>query len=252
MYKSKIDWTDSTWNPVVGCHHGCEYCYARNIARRFDGKKEQLPFDYPVLDTPITSKRGRMEPFPYGFTPAFYRYRLDQPKKWHEGRKIFVCSMADLFGSWVPDEWIEEVFDACKAAPHHKYFFLTKNPERYIELEKKGLFPHQDNMWFGSSVTSKHDTYAWMDRAVKSHYFLSVEPMLEPLGKIDADSVKPEWIIIGAETGYRENRVDPERWWIEELVAECRKYGIAVFMKSSLEDIWEEPLIQEWPEGLGA
>lgn len=248
--KSKIEWCDSTWNPVTGCLHTCEYCYARSMATRFGaGMKAE---GFPELDQPMKGRRKRAEPYPYGFTPTLHKFRLDQPTKWREGRKIFVCSMADLFGEWVPDRWIEEVFASCAVAPQHKYLFLTKNPRRYIELEEAGLLPHKDNMWFGSSITTKHDVYAWMDKTVTSHYFLSVEPILAPLGEMNGEAEKPGWVIIGAETGHRADKVVPERWWIEELVGECRKYGIPVFMKSSLAEIWGEQLIQEWPEGLGA
>jgi protein gp37 len=77
-----------------------------------------------------------------------------------------------------------------------------------------------------------------------------VEPMLENLGEMDPESVKPEWVIVGAETGNRKEKVIPERSWIEALVDECKKYNIPIFMKSSLEKIWGEPLIQEFPKEL--
>ena len=266
MNKTKIDWCDSTWNPVTGCLHGCEYCYARRIAKRFGGANDGeidcegealWTFDgdetggIHVLDTPYNwySDDGttvRKAPYPFYFDPTLHRYRLDDyiGKK---GRNIFVCSMADLFGSWVPDSWIDEVFKACKKAPQHNYLFLTKNPKRYIELEKDRKLPWADNFWFGSSVTKLSDTYTWFTEK-KFHWFLSVEPILEDLGPMAADAPKPEWVIVGAETGNRKNKVIPDRSWIENLVRECRKYGIPIFMKSSLEDIWKEPLIQEFPK----
>lgn len=250
MEKTKIDWCDSTWNPVTGCLHGCEYCYARNIAKRF-GKYcassslfgIQKPPIY-VLDNPIGDT-----PYPFMFEPTFHRYKLDEPQKWKKPRNIFVCSMADLFGEWVPDEWIKEVFEACKQAPQHNYLFLTKNPGRYIELEKDRRLPWMDNFWFGSSVTKLHDKYTWFTEK-KFHWFLSVEPMLEDLGPMDKDAPKPEWVIVGAETGQRKDKVVPDRKWIESLLNECRKYEIPLFMKSSLAEIWGEPLIQEYPERL--
>lgn len=258
MNKTKIDWCDSTWNPVTGCLHGCGYCYARGIANRF------APFDLPHLtddgifkgindlEKPITTAckdgKERICAYPYGFEPTFHRYRLNDyiGKK---GRNIFVCSMADLFGEWVPDSWIEEVFKACGKAPQHNYLFLTKNPERYIELEKDRRLPWADNFWFGSSVTKLSDKYTWFMEK-KFHWFLSVEPILENLGPMDAEAPKPEWVIVGAETGRRKDKVVPERAWIESLLAECRKYSIPLFMKESLADIWGEPLIQEFPEQL--
>lgn len=274
MEKTRIDWCDSTWNPVTGCKHGCEYCYARGIAERFRGKGDLREFGtgfwldrdtfevlqgsgvyetrYPLTTgekpEPFEPYNGKITPYPFGFSPTFHRYRLEDYAD-KAGRNIFVCSMADLFGEWVPDEWIEAVFDACKKAPQHNYLFLTKNPERYIELESERKLPWTDNFWFGSSVTKLSDRYTWFTEK-KFHWFLSVEPILEDLGPMDADTPKPEWVIVGAETGRRKDKVVPEQAWIENLLAECRKYGIPIFMKSSLLEIWREPLIQEFPDRL--
>ena len=156
--------------------------------------------------------------------------------------------MADLFGAWVPDEWIESVFAACLEAAQHNYIFLTKNPARYIQLAKAGKLPQHNNFWYGSSVTGPHDKYSWFDE--KYHWFLSVEPLLENLGEMSETSLKPEWIIIGAETGRRAGKVVPALEWIESIVNQCRKYKIPVFMKDSLADIWPHDLICEYPEGL--
>lgn len=263
MEKTRIDWCDSTWNPVTGCKHGCEYCYARGIAHRFGGftELEDTDLDYEKIcesniveiEKPLKylNDKGKIgkSPYPFFFKPTLYRYRLDEPQKWKKGRNIFVCSMADLFGCWVPDEWIEAVFDACRKATQHNYLFLTKNPGRYIELEKDRRLPWADNFWFGSSVTKLSDRYTWFTEK-KFHWFLSVEPILEDLGPMDADAPKPEWVIVGAETGRRKDKVVPERAWIESMLEECRKYDIPIFMKSSLSEIWGEPLIQEFPDGL--
>lgn len=245
MEKSKIDWCDSTWNPVTGCLHGCEYCYARGISERFGRKYTSGGIE--VLEHPYVLN-GKKQPYPFGFRATFHKYKLNDyiGKK---GRNIFVCSMADLFGKWAPDSWIEEVFNACEKAPQHNYLFLTKNPDRYIELEKDRRLPWADNFWFGSSVTKPSDRYTWFTEK-KFHWFLSVEPILEDLGPMDADAPKPEWIIVGAETGKRKDKVIPKRAWIEGLLKECRKYDIPIFMKSSLAEIWGEPLIQEFPEDL--
>lgn len=261
MDKTRIDWCDSSWNPISGCNHNCEYCYARNIAHRFAGytiSPELNVVRYPsieraVLDKPktIVGKDGkrRVAPYPYGFCPTFHRYKLDEYKNKKRGRNIFVCSMADLFGEWVPDEWIEDVFEACKAAPQHNYLFLTKNPARYIELENDRKMPWSDNFWFGTSVTRQSDNYTWF-KDKKFHWFLSIEPLLEDLKNMDVQNPLPEWIIIGAETGRRKDRVIPKREWIENIVDQCREYGIPVFMKESLTDIWGEQLIHEFPEPL--
>lgn len=288
MDKTKIDWCNSTWNPVTGCLHGCEYCYARSIANRFGGysavgdiKTTFNPYmNLPKLDRALVIKRknGHITgaPYPFGFTPTFHRYRLNDyiSKK---GRIIFVCSMGDLFGEWVPDEWIIAVFEACKKAPQHNYLFLTKNPNRIPKTSHiySDVFgQHDDNLWFGTTITCQDDleTHLWPLLQVRGHTFLSIEPLLEDLN-MDKIWVKektgnvllslpqkmayyfgggepyhmPDWIIIGAETGRRKNKVIPVKEWIENIVEDCREAKIPVFMKASLADIWGEPLIQEFP-----
>lgn len=282
MVNSKIGWCDDTFNPISGCLHGCEYCYARDIAHRFGGwtdsdgdthHDEILKNESKVreLDEPlrvfregqtIFSGKWQKAPYPYDFIPTFHRYRLNDyiGKK---GRNIFVCSMADLFGKWVPDEWIKEVFDACEKAPQHNYLFLTKNPGRYervIEANfKKVTDGNADNFWFGTTVTNDADllnrgadlfvsTVMNYDKG-RFKRFLSIEPLLEQVTKLQCLK-RHHWIIVGAETGRRKDKVVPERKWIEDIVVECKNDEIPIFMKSSLADIWGEPLIQEFPEGL--
>ena len=246
MQKTKIDWCDSTWNPVTGCYHTCEYCYARGIATRFGGKVNPKCTNILELDNPFVED-GKIKPYPLGFMPTLHRYRMDEYKN-KKGRNIFVCSMADLFGEWVPDSWIEEVFEACKKAPQHNYIFLTKNPGRYMKLDLEGKLPTDNNFWYGSTATGPDDAFWWSD----SHKtFVSIEPILHPFDEVGDGAVKKvDWVIIGAETGRRKDKVVPEREWIKSLVNDCRRTGIPVFMKSSLADIWKEPLIQELPDEL--
>jgi len=248
MEKTKIDWCDSTWNPVTGCLHKCEYCYARGISNRFGGTDSEV-FDEECrqsarheLPEPLML-RGKKAPYPYGFAPTLHRYRMDnyQAKK---GRNIFVCSMADLFGDWVPDEWIQEVFKACEAAPQHSYMFLTKNPWRYADLCRKGMLPTGGNMWYGYSHTGQNtETPGWWND--KYNVFISGEPLLG-----DAVPTLAKWVIIGAETGNRKNKVVPERNWIEDIVSDCQSKHIPVFLKTSLMGIWGDDLVQEFPERL--
>ena len=240
MNKTKIDWCDSTWNPITGCLHGCEYCYARGIANRFGFGAYEPNIDERVLIEPAVSG-GKKVPYPFNFEPTFHKYRLNEYQN-KKGRNIFACSMADLFGSWVPDEWIEEVFRACDNAPQHNYLFLTKNPFRYEILHQKGILRKRDNMWYGYSMPKNGCDY-WYDSQYKT--FESMEPLLEMVAVPHS-----KWTIIGAETGRRKNKVVPERKWIEYIVNKCRENHIPVFMKSSLADIWGEPLIQEFPEEL--
>lgn len=244
--ETKIDWCDSTWNPVTGCLHGCEYCYARKIAERFSTEKKNKRPYLPVLDVPTRRVRTKPEPYPYGFKPTFHRYKLDEPQKWKKPRNIFVCSMADLFGEWVPDEWIQEVFKACDAAPQHRYIFLTKNPHRYYDLIEKGILTEHDNWWLGSTIDG--------DSAKKKRFqewgynsFVSIEPLLEPiyvgLGSFGSD----EWVIIGAETGIRKGKVVPDRSWIDLIVSAANITRMKVFMKESLREIMGDDFRQELP-----
>ena len=275
--KTKIDWCDSTWNPVTGCQHGCEYCYARGIANRFGRKGDQENANHD-LEKPLrriyrddlgVQGLGRKLAYPYGFDPTLHRYKLDEPQKWKKPRTIFVCSMADLFGDWVPDEWIKAVFDACDAAPQHRYIFLTKNPWRYTRMANAHLVaewnknhpdaPHErtsdfanitplpvrDNWWYGSTLDSRkarrfQGDFTW-------HSFTSIEPLTEfmdvGLGSFGSD----QWTIIGAETGNRKGKVIPKREWIDNVLEAAAITGMKVFMKESLREIMGDDFRQEFP-----
>ena len=254
MNKTKIEWCDSTWNPVTGCRHGCEYCYARRIAERFGGYTMDGNFFteqfFEILDEPLTIERANGKknkaPYPFVFQPTLHRYRLGEYEK-KAGRTIFVCSMADLFGSWVPDEWIEEVFAACEKAPQHRYLFLTKNPQRYIDLAMAGKLPAKDNMWYGTTATTPDEPFffggAW-------HTFVSIEPILRDYrGEIGhMCNTFAQWVIVGAETGNRKGKVIPKRKWIDAITKTCIECHIALFMKDSLIPIvGEENMRREFP-----
>ena len=253
--KTKIDWADATWNPVTGCLHGCDYCYARRIAGRFGGyPSDEKLHEYDVRQ--IVSHRnddGEWNPwykcaYPFSFAPTLHRYKLNEPQHWKKPRNIFVCSMADLFGDWVPDEWIKNVFDACDSAPQHRYMFLTKNPERYLKLAEAGKLPNTGNMWFGSTTTTPDTDFFFSD---KHHTFWSIEPILKPfrnglLTGVEACE-KTNWIIVGAETGNRKNKVIPEARWIMDIVECADVTGTPIFMKESLRVIMGADFRQEFP-----
>ena len=274
MNNTKIEWCNSTWNPVTGCKHGCEYCYARRIANRFGGWEytpgmiaantaEDKTYIHPMkkyygeaketefgkiaeIKEPFLKKDSSKAPYPFGFTPTFHRYRLDVPKKWSEPRTIFVCSMADLFGEWVPDEWIEQVFAACEKAPQHTYLFLTKNPNRYLELTNKGKLPQIDNMWYGSSVTGENIQH--FVSSGRYNTFLSIEPLLFSINMRNGSFQGTKWIIVGAETGTRRDKVVPQKEWVSNIVEYCDNNNIPVFMKDSLIPIIsEESMRREFP-----
>ena len=257
MDNTRIDWADMTWNPVTGCRHGCPYCYAARTARRFAGHiaDEESPAFHPqggptVLDKPLKTRTAEGKivnaPYPFGFHPTLHRYRLDQPAKKDRPRNIFVCSMADLFGEWVPTEWIAEVMDACLAATQHNYLFLTKNPERYVRLEQSAMLPRRDNFWYGTTATREGEPYFFSSF---HNTFVSVEPMMGPLWPA-GDEILVDWVIVGAETGPRADKVTPERAWVEDLLRVCREENIPFFMKENLADVWGGELIRELPAGL--
>ncbi len=272
MNKTKIEWADYTWNPVTGCLHNCNYCYARRIANRFKGWTDSegnthydtiLTTDNPIreLQEPLyiapKERLGKWPkaPYPYGFIPTFHRYRLDEPQKVKKPSKIFVVSMGDLFGDWVLDEWIQEVFKACEAAPQHTYMFLTKNPKRYIELRDKSISPLKLNALYGATADSKamlykaRDVFFELDNTVNDTFY-SIEPLTEEVTdemQYDYDKGQPfdwcHWVIIGAQTGPGAKPPKPD--WVQSIINQCRAAGVAVFLKDNLK--WPVK-IQEWSE----
>lgn len=215
-----ISWASWSWNPVTGCLHGCNYCYARAIAARFpDG-------------------------FPAGFTPLFHHERLDAPANTSiparglddpAYRRVFVCSMADLYGRWVPDEWIEQVHASMLASPQWEYLLLTKFPARYVGLN---LPP---NAWVGTSVDEQkrvriaEDAFRKID-GVKVKW-LSLEPLKEPLEFTDLSMF--DWVVIGAQTATRQpdgpvEAFAPPFEWVARIVTQALDAGCRVHMKPNL------------------
>ena len=276
MNKTGVEYADYSWNPITGCFSTngelCAYCYAKGTARRFaarvrddgteirgkaceEGKIHVIdePYcEWALMRSDIGGNKLVYSPYPYGFDPTFHKYRLAGDKSPASIKKpsvIFVGDMADMFGPWVPDEWIRAVFEACAAAPQHRYLFLTKNPLRYAALRDTGLLPPNKNFWFGTTVTDFRDRYYYSN---EKDIFLSVEPIQENLdfehhliGLIGIG-----WVIVGADTSNRKNKVIPKKEWIERIVDGCKRNGVPVFLKDNLRDIWGADLIQEYPEGL--
>ncbi len=217
MNRTKIEWTDFSWNPVTGCSHGCWYCYAKKLTERFRNN------------------------FPNGFEPTFYPERLEEPSKHKKSSKIFVCSIADLFAEWTPTDWRDQVLQAIECCPtKHTFQLLTKNPERI----PKRHYP--DNVWIGTTVTGEDgdirniEAIKQIDAKVK---FVSFEPLLGyiPPGLLGEDV---DWVIVGKLTGSK--RVSLNWKVVQSILDETEKVGVPIFMKNNL---GIENLIQEFPEG---
>lgn len=283
MQKTKIDWCDMTFNPVTGCLHECPYCYAADIARRFGGMDSCMENDSKVVwDNDCvevlapcyrTTKDGEKiyAPYPFGFVPTLHWYRLDEPQKVTKSKNIFVCSMADLFGEWVPTRWIRDVLDACAAAPQNRYLFLTKNPARYNHLIDAGVLPLRKNFWYGFSAeghkqAKQIELMPWFHGyGVRKHRheegfalntFMSLEPLLHPIFMPGAFGggllTYPKWVIIGAETGKRKDKIIPRREWVDDITKFCDNHNIPVFYKDSLRKLFPDlpPSKSPWEDAL--
>lgn len=264
MNRSGIEWCDHTWNPITGCQHNCEYCYARKMSVRFSGDikhNKAAVNDYKIvearngsgnlyiLDRPMLNETGSPLVYPFGFEPTLHRYRLNNLDKLKMGSNIFVGAMADIFGEWVPDSWIREVIGECEARPQHNFLFLTKNPSRYQCNVPVGM----DNMWYGTTVTREAEMSRFNSLPAGCRTFVSFEPVLEDLYPEQHNILfrQVDWIILGAETGYRKYKVAPKAEWIYRITDLADKKKLPVFMKDSLvEIIGEKNMRCEFPSQL--
>jgi protein gp37 len=193
-----ISWAMYSWNPVTGCYFLCEYCYAK--------AKAENPFF--------------ASGFPTQFKPTLYPARLSAPSRTRipaaqkdnpGARRVFVCSMADLFGDWVPVEWIEQIIETCVAAPDFDFLFLTKNPARYLDFE----FPK--NCWLGATADRQRRAKAAVDvfRQISGNVkFLSCEPLMEQVTFPNNGLSAPDLVIIGALKGSENTHRQPNREWV--------------------------------------
>lgn len=213
--RSAIEWTDATWNPVRGCTKvspGCKFCYAETFAERWRGTPNH--------------------PYEYGFDPRLVPHKMYDPLTWAKPRKIFVNSMSDLFHESVPDEYIRQVFDVMHAADWHIYQVLTKRAERMMRLSKTLLSEicHKSHIWLGVSVEDRKYGLPRIDllRRTKARVrFLSIEPLLEDLGKLNLRKI--DWVIVGGESGRRPRPMDPA--WVRAIRDQCQRDRVEFFFK---------------------
>lgn len=211
-----IEWARWSWNPITGCNHGCKYCYARDIANRF---------------------------YPQKFEPSIVPSRLAAPSNTKQKddtawsavdrmghRNVFTCSMADLFGNWVPSAWIEAVLEQVSANPQWNFLFLTKFPTRMAEFE----FP--DNAWVGTTVDNQAAVLraeAAFSKVRAGLKWLSCEPLMEDL--VFSSLRMFDWVVVGGAT--RSTQTDefkPPFAWIDHLYQQATKAGCKVYMKTNL------------------
>lgn len=248
-----ISWAAWSWNPVTGCLHGCRYCYARAIIHRY-------PDANPVGFTPLfhhAPDQGytRLDAPANTTIPA--QYRDDAHESCGKGdckicayRRVFVCSMADLYGRWVPDEWINQVHKAMLDSPRWEYLLLTKFPARYVGLE---LPP---NAWVGTSVDEQkrvriaEDAFRKIDGG--KWKWLSLEPLTEPLEFDDLSMF--DWVVIGAQTATVQpdgpvEAVKPHYDWVQRITEQARAADCKVHHKPNLTN--GKPgmqMLNEYPE----
>lgn len=216
MNKTKIEWTDYSWNPITGCFHNCWYCYAQKLFTRFHKS----------------------------FEPTFYPERLNELDKIKKPAKIFVCSVADLFAEWTKPDWQYQIWDTITKPKydHLTFQLLTKNPERIpYKIPRK-------NIWIGTTITCQQELNKinWLVQNWKGTKFVSFEPLLSeinPLLLCYDNWRQIDWVIIGKLTGSR--KVKLEKYWVKNLIHDCRQVNIPIFLKNNLK--WPKK-IQEFPK----
>jgi len=212
---SKIEWTDATWNPVRGCTKispGCAHCYAETFAERFRGVPGHA--------------------YEQGFDPRLAPQKLAEPITWSKSRRVFVNSMSDLFHDEVPDDYIVLVAQVMAAANWHTYQVLTKRSARLHELltSKLQFASCMEHIWWGVSVENRKHGLPRVNHlrdARPAVPFLSIEPLLEDLGRIDLRGIR--WVIVGGESGPGARIMDRE--WVIGILTQCRASKVPFFFK---------------------
>ena len=213
--QSAIEWTDATWNPVRGCTKispGCAHCYAETFAERFRGVPGH--------------------PYEQGFELRLVPEKLLEPLRWPQSRMIFVNSMSDLFHEEVPDDYIEAVASVMQRANWHTYQVLTKRSTRLRDLLRTKLrtAAKASHIWWGVSVENRRvglPRVRDLQQATARMRFLSVEPLLEDLGRVPLSGLN--WVIVGGESGAGARPMEKD--WVGSIQRQCRAAGVAFFFK---------------------
>ncbi len=212
---SAIEWTDATWNPVRGCTKvspGCKHCYAETFAERFRGVKGH--------------------PYEQGFDLRLVPEKVAEPLRWRSPKMIFVNSMSDLFHDAVPEDYIEAVARVMVAANWHTYQILTKRSERLRRLlnSRLSFAAIQTHIWWGVSVENREHGLPRIEDlrgASATIRFLSVEPLLEDVGKLNLDGIN--WVIVGGESGPGARPMKKE--WVLSVRDQCHRADVPFFFK---------------------
>jgi protein gp37 len=213
--KSHIEWTDATWNPVRGCQKispGCKHCYAEVFAERFRGVHGH--------------------PYEQGFDLRLVPKKLTEPFLWPAPQMVFVNSMSDLFQVGVPDDYVADVAQVMQKADWHIYQVLTKRADRLAELLSRSLSfaACLHHIWWGVSVEDRKYGLSRVDllrSAPAQVRFLSVEPLLEDLGRINLSGI--HWVIVGGESGHGARPMKEE--WVQSILEQCQDAGVPFFFK---------------------
>jgi protein gp37 len=212
---STIEWTDATWNPVRGCtkiSDGCKHCYAETFAERF--------------------RNVNGHPYEQGFDLRLVPEKLAEPLRWRNPKMIFVNSMSDLFHEDVPEDYVMAVAKVMTAANWHTFQVLTKRSDRLRKLLNGPLrfAASQEHIWWGVSVENQKygiPRIKNLQAADAQIRFLSVEPLLEGLGKVDLNGI--DWVIVGGESGPGARPMKKE--WVVSLRDQCRRASVPFFFK---------------------
>lgn len=207
---SSIEWTTSTWNPVTGCtkiSSGCRNCYAERMSRRLQAMGQPN--------------------YRNGFEVTMHEHALSLPLRWRKPQTVFVNSMSDLFHKSVPKTFIRQVFNVMNLTPWHTFQVLTKRSERLVDLND--ALPWRKNIWMGVTVEDQDNLYRieHLRRTGASTKFLSFEPLLSSLGKVDLKGI--DWVIVGGESGIGARPMKPS--WVKDIREQCVKGGVPFFFK---------------------